>query len=738
MKKYNFDYLTWFDFENLSRDIIEAREAIDLEGFSDGPDGGIDFRKIYSKDDILIVQSKHYQSYKSLLGKLKLEELPKIKKLNPSRYILVTSINMSPSQKREVSSVLRPYLLSEADIVCAKDIEQIIDGNEAILKKNHKLWFTSSVVLEMIMQKKIIGRSNQLESDIRSKAIVYVETGNVDKTLEVLNKNNYVIISGAPGIGKTTLAQIVSLYHVKDGYELAYVTNIDEAEEIIDESRKQIIYYDDFLGKNFLKSSPYRNEDKRLVNLLNRINATQKTKLIMTTREYILRQAQSEYDELDGLNVTVSKILIELSNYSLFQKGHILYNHLYYSTLEKPFLEDIVRNRNYMRIIEHRNYNPRLIEAMTNSTMMKPVDPENFTKEFIAILNNPIQVWSRAFEQHISEGARILLFALLSCPQYVQVEVLQNIFNEFTKAYSTVRNLNIGSADFNTALKELDGTFIRVELLTKNRYVTYHNPSIIDFLISYIANDELIQSTLICSSVYLNPLLEIFSFKEERGKVKISNDLGIILANKIVNNFRAYMDVGWDNSKAIIHMYELTNFFEFNRNEDIDKLLKETISQIEYPSAADDYEFSSYLSVRDSVGLNDDAGLSIIALSMLKGDIFDVADLKKITYLYEFHASITEKVVEENSIDIEQIFRDTLAGYSLEDMDSGELEVLLDDVIGLEIEVSFSLRDEREMIERAVAMKSGEQDEIEDVSASTESPRDNITELFESLLTKSS
>jgi hypothetical protein len=198
MRKYNFDFLTWFDFEGLARDIVEQREGITLEAFTTGRDSGIDFRRIYDKETTLVVQSKHYKTYSSLYSVLKNKELDKVKKLSPSRYVLVASVDMTPTQKDEIVTLFSPYILNPLDIICGNDIEQDLDKNESLLKKNHKLWLTSSNVLNLLLQRKIIGRSNQLEADIKNKIKIYVETDTVETAANILSNNGYVIIAGAP------------------------------------------------------------------------------------------------------------------------------------------------------------------------------------------------------------------------------------------------------------------------------------------------------------------------------------------------------------------------------------------------------------------------------------------------------------------------------------------------------------------------------------------------------------
>jgi len=59
MPDYDFKQLSPHDFEELARDLVQARDGIVLESFKTGKDGGIDFRRARGKDST-VVQCKHY------------------------------------------------------------------------------------------------------------------------------------------------------------------------------------------------------------------------------------------------------------------------------------------------------------------------------------------------------------------------------------------------------------------------------------------------------------------------------------------------------------------------------------------------------------------------------------------------------------------------------------------------------------------------------------------------------
>jgi hypothetical protein len=167
----NYDFTTSLspiDFELLSKDLLEAELGIILENFSEGRDKGIDLRYaairstgnhvfrlpllgIPKKPSQLIVQCKRYSTFADLKSKLKNEELAKIIKLNPERYILTTSVSLSPQQADELKSILSPFVQSTGDIFGKDRLNSILTKHEEIERRNIKLWIGSAGVLDSII-----------------------------------------------------------------------------------------------------------------------------------------------------------------------------------------------------------------------------------------------------------------------------------------------------------------------------------------------------------------------------------------------------------------------------------------------------------------------------------------------------------------------------------------------------------------------------------------------------------
>ncbi len=297
--QYDFLNLSPFEFELLTCDFLGIREGLHFEAFTDGADGGVDLRHSNTPGKNIIVQCKRYKSWSGLKGTLE-REVEKVQKLNPERYLLVTSVAMTAERKNQIKKQFAPYILSTEDILGKEDLNTLLrqEEYEHVLKTHFKLWLSSTVVMERILHSRVHNQS-MIEKDKLGHALkVYVQNDSFNKALDILQDNRFVILSGIPGIGKTTLARILAYHFLANDYqEFIYVSDgINDAYEMIRKDTKQVFFFDDFLGTNFLLDHLQVREEKRLIAFIQWINNSKDKILILTTREYILQQAQQTYE----------------------------------------------------------------------------------------------------------------------------------------------------------------------------------------------------------------------------------------------------------------------------------------------------------------------------------------------------------------------------------------------------------------------------------------------------------
>jgi len=362
--RYDFKSLSSYDFALLTRDLLQVVLGKRLESFSEGPDCGIDFRYRDSGSN-LIVQSKHYaeSGYNALLSTLRRKERAKVERLQPTRYLFATSVSLTPNRKEEIFEILKPYCLTTSDIYGREDLNSLLTQNDEIERRHFKLWLTSEAVLRRVLHSGIFVDSDAHLDSVRLRLRRYVQNPSFDRARTPLDKHHYCIIAGIPGIGKTTLAEVLLPDLVdRQGFEPFRIAHdLSELRSVKNSRCKQVFYFDDFLGKTSLEKLQ-KNEDQRLIELMEEVSENENWRFILTTREYILNTARLRYEAFAQPPIDFRLCVVNLADYTRAIRAKILYNHIYFSDLPRPHKLALLQNRRYETILRHRNYNPRVID----------------------------------------------------------------------------------------------------------------------------------------------------------------------------------------------------------------------------------------------------------------------------------------------------------------------------------------------------------------------------------------
>ena len=465
MPNYDFHTLSPYDFELISRDIIQARDNIVLESFRTGRDGGIDFRYCPSEDQKTIVQCKHYRgtSVSGLIRSLE-KEAQKLIKLSPSRYIIVTSLPLTPANKASIQKLFASNVLKAEDIITAEDLNNLLGMFPQIETSHHKLWLASIPVMQKVLHNAEHTRAEFEIERISEKIKRYVQSNAYSKAIKILDEENFVIIAGQPGVGKTTLAEMLVYAYAKENFmPIVINANIEEARKLYTPGRKQIFYYDDFLGATFLHEQHAfvgANNDRDLLNFIDMVRRSETAKLILTTREHILSQALRISERLSMDNIVDSKCVIEVSSYTRLQKAHMLYNHLYFSEMPEDYIESILNDKFYTQIIDHTKFNPRIIEWLSSFRRIRNIPPKEFTEFVRKLLEDPAQIWLHSYNQQLSESARTMLLSIHSLGSHSSIDVIFQAFEALSRYRAHKYNFSIKADDKAIAMVELCDSFI--------------------------------------------------------------------------------------------------------------------------------------------------------------------------------------------------------------------------------------------------------------------------------------
>ncbi len=486
---FSFDALSPADFEDLSRDLIGRELSVRFEAFGPGPDGGMDGRHA-AAGKRTILQAKHYRlSDFNGLARAMTAERASIETLKPDRYLLTTSRPLTPLNKDRLAMTIGPALRNKADIFGNEDINALLRKHTDVQKSHVKLWLSGAGMLERVLHAAAHNFTMLTEEDIKAKVRVYAENPSFKAGRDILEQIHVLIVSGPPGVGKTTLAQLLCYAYLAEDWELVAIRSLDDALAHLDDSKRQVFFFDDFLGRIALDARALSNQDSDLARFISRVRRTPNARFILTTRAYIYEEARLQSEALSSKSFDVASYVLDVGIYTRRIRARILYNHLIFAGASEAHIQELVKNGAIKQIVDHEHYSPRIVQALTDVERMEEIKPADYPREFISALNDPLSIWDKPFRTHIASRCRHLLFAMFVSNEHgVEIEDLEEVYTPLHQAMSRSFALPFGPKDFEEALRTLEGSFITIS----NKHVSFTNPSVRDYLARYLSDPVLV------------------------------------------------------------------------------------------------------------------------------------------------------------------------------------------------------------------------------------------------------
>lgn len=431
---YDYHTLSPGDFERFCTDLLGAEMGQRFEQFAEGPDDGIDMR-CRVEGGLIIGQAKRYQRFADLRQAVE-SERAKVAKLKPQRYVLMTSCSLTPANKTQLVEALAPFCRESGDIWGRDELGAALARQPQVLRRHVGLWLQDEAQLQLVLhngaQQLSAATRDMLESRLRY-FVVYAE---MHYWLAQLQKQHLLIVTGDAGVGKSTLCGYLALQlAAQDDYELQFfhdTAGLRDSWQLLQPARKQCFVLDDFLGATFLDDKAALAVERALIQLMERATNRQgRFKLLIASRGYVVQQAAERLPKLQAwlaANQSTHLVTIAYDKLSDRAKADILYNLVYFSPLGAEQQSQLVGQRLYWRIIQHRHFNPRLIG---NILATAPEYTQQTSLDWLLTqLDDPMQYWEKTFER-LSPEARCFLYRLALCRGEVGDA-------EFSRAYAAL------------------------------------------------------------------------------------------------------------------------------------------------------------------------------------------------------------------------------------------------------------------------------------------------------------
>jgi hypothetical protein len=527
MSSHDFKGLHDKEFEALCADLLGVSMSVRFERFKPGPDQGVDARCFEAGGGEIVLQCKHRpaSSITDLARHLRDEEQPKAEKLRPARYLLAVSHSLSRADKTKLVQSMHPHITSDSDVFGAEDLNDLLDRHPEVMRRHFKLWLTSAHVLSLILDKPIFERSAFTLEEARDAAKTFVPTSSYYEALRLLEEGRVLILTGEPGVGKTSLAEHLALHFTAEGYAFHKIAeDIREAEAVFVDGIRQFFYFDDFLGSNYL-SALSGHEGNRITSFIRRICKDASKRFVLTSRTGILNQGKVLIDAFEHHKLDRNEFELNVTAFSEMDRAQILYSHLWHSNLSQPCLEEMYRDRRYRKVIEHRNFNPRLIGFVTDADRIGDPESGAYWQHVQETLNDPAKIWEHTFVAQLDDfGRALVILVTLNGGPLPQAELSES----YHRFISRPENRSFGGQrDFIAAIRHLARSMINRHIGSDAReqaFFTLFNPSIADYIIKRHAGDVSLLQAIFTSlrtpssfrnlcDLHRNKLMETSSYK---------------------------------------------------------------------------------------------------------------------------------------------------------------------------------------------------------------------------------
>lgn len=469
---YDFTQLSPLDFENLVRDICNDAWAWDLRSFAPGPDRGVDLRCTFPDGTRVIVQCKHTpHAKKAKVVSLAVSEASRSDTPDMDRYLLATSAELTADALDAVRDALSPLPVPDDGVLARSRLNQLL--SESVEKRHFKLWLTSSAVLDRVLHAAVFARADALREEMVEAVPRWVDVPAYERALGVLEREQVAILTGPPGVGKSTVAQMLLLSSANEGWQVVPVAgDLKDAWAMLRGDERQIFFYDDFLGSaSFAETRGEETSDiVAFVNAVRRRGGDHK-RVVLTTRTQVLAQAREAGNEaVDRLPMNVATCVVALAEMSRFARARVLFNHVYFGLSEDNERAALAFEPRLVRAVDHPNFSPRSVELV----VQRNTRASELLDDLERTLNNPDELWRSSYKA-LPRLAQMVLLTLASLPgSRVTERTLRN----------HVRLDEPGEWD--TALAQTEGTWIRIDGSGTEATVAFANPSCRDYVLAQL------------------------------------------------------------------------------------------------------------------------------------------------------------------------------------------------------------------------------------------------------------
>ncbi len=473
--------LGWNSFQQLCLTI--AREVLGqtVESFLDTNDGGRDgaFTGIWkptgqeSLQGQFVIQCKFTSRLNHVICPSDLEdEANKAKRLVEKgycdSYILMTNAGLSGTKAEDIEGLFRNAGVKYFNCFGASWIDQQIRENKHLRMLVPRVYGLGD--LSQILDERAYAQARAILESIREDLAKVVVTDAYRKAITSLNKYGFVLLTGEPAVGKTTIASMLAMAAI-DNWD-ASILKLDDPEKTIEhwnpDETTQFFWIDDAFGVSQYEAHLVL----RWNHILPQINSMLRkgAKIVMTSRDYIYNRARKDLKESAFPLLQESQVVIDVHDLSADEKRQILYNHLKlgeqpssFRRQIKPYLESVAQNNRFIPEVARRLSNP----FFTKNLIINKQNLDDFVEKRETLLKEILQ--------GLDQDSKAALGLIYMRNGHLSSPIVLKTSEEFAL---TQLGSNLGNCF--TALEALNGSLVQLSWEGDSPFWRFKHPTIGD------------------------------------------------------------------------------------------------------------------------------------------------------------------------------------------------------------------------------------------------------------------